>query len=130
MKEKAKEIAVATTAASLTALAPISGILTAVFGLVFLDWLTGVYRSIVVLKQPFTSVRMRDTAIKLVPYLCIVLGGFCVDHVLHFDVEDKLYFTRSFALLVISIEVQSLGENTGFNLTEILRKALSPPPKS
>jgi hypothetical protein len=121
-----KELAFTTAAAAFAALAPIRATLATVFTLVFIDWVAGVYRSVVVEKHAFSSQKWRDTAVKLVPYLLIILGGFCVDKVA--DLE-ALYFTRAFALLVMSIEIQSLGENTGFDLIAIIRAKLAPPPK-
>lgn len=129
MWTKTKELLLALLVATGTSLAPIKAVLIAVFSLVFIDWVAGVYRSVVVKKEAFTSLKWRDTLIKLAPYLCAILGGFQVDKVAGFEADGSLYFTRAFALCVMGIEVQSLGENVGFDLIKLLREKLTPAPK-
>lgn len=124
MWTKTKELFLATLATAWIVLEPIHTILYAVFALVLLDFLTGIYRSTFVKKEPFTSRRMRETVVKIVPYLFVLLAGFCVDYVAG---VEALFFTRAFALLVMATELQSLGENTGFDLVQILRDKLKPP---
>lgn len=126
---KTKEVLLSALVTAAAAIAPLKVVLIAVFSLTFIDWVTGVYRSLVVRKEPFTSLKLRDTAVKLVPYLCIVLAGHQLDKVAGFAENESLYFTRAFALLVMSIEAQSIGENTGFDLIRIVREKLSPAPK-
>lgn len=123
---KTKEWVLGLCMAVWTVLAPIHSILAAVFALVALDFVAGVYKSVIIDKKPFTSERMRHTVVKLVPYLLVILGGFSVDHIAALDEE---WFTRAFAMLVCGVELRSLGEKTGFNLFDTIRDRLKPPAK-
>lgn len=108
-------------------LTPIHTILYVVLGLVFADLVTGVWKS-VRLKQVFTSSRLRDTSVKLVPYLALILAGFGLDKIMG---DETLFFARAFAILIGGTEVTSLSENvrdiTGLDFAAVIRNKLKPP---
>lgn len=126
--EKIKEITLGFLVAVWATLTPIHTILYAVFGLVFADLVAGVLKSLLVKGEKFSSNRLRDTSVKLVPYLLIVLAGFGLDKILG---DTGLLFSRAFAVLIGGTEVTSLGENlkeiTGLDLGAVIRAKLKPP---
>ena len=126
---KAKEIALGLLATAWAVITPIHIFLYIVIGLVFLDLVTGVWKAVRL--GQFSSHKMRDTPIKLVPYLLVILAGFGLDNIVG-DTQG-LYFARAFALLIGGTEVTSLAENmrdiTGLDFAAIVRDKLKPPTK-
>lgn len=129
MWEKIRNYLLAIALAFWVTLEPIHTILYVVFALVLGDLITGIWKS-VRLKQPFTSNRLRDTPVKLVPYLIVILAGFGLDHVVGLE---GLFFTRAFSVLIAGTEVISITENmrdiTGLDFAAIIREKLKPPAK-
>jgi hypothetical protein len=129
MKEKLKDLALGAVIAVWAAMAPIHTILCVVFGLVLADMVTGIWKSIRVKGEKFSSARLRDTPVKLVPYLIVILAGFGLDKIVAID---GLFFARAFALLIGGTEATSIGENvrdlTGLDIGAVIRDKLKPKP--
>jgi hypothetical protein len=122
-KHKAKDLFLSLVGGLWVSLAPIHSILAAVFGIVALDFLAGVYRSVVVDRESFRWGRVTETLVKTLPYLFVVLAGFGADHLIG---VEGLWLTRTFALMVSSKEIRSIGRNTGFDLEKAMENRPKP----
>jgi hypothetical protein len=98
-----------------TFLMPISGLLFLVGFVIFLDTITGIWKSIKH-KVPITSRGLSAIASKMLLYQVTVIMFYMIDHFIlnniilqFFSVE--LLLTKVLALILVSIEVMSINEN-------------------
>lgn len=94
---------------------PISGILFLIGFAIFVDTLTGIWKS-KKLKIPITSRKLSAIISKLFLYELAVIGFYLIDYWILNDIiltffSVKLMLTKILALTLVSIEVMSINEN-------------------
>ncbi len=115
-------------------LAPIQGLMLAVFFAILLDTAFGIYRSVKVRGWKFvTSRKLSEIVSKMLLYQLCIISLYVID--LHLLSEISLKFfsvafmaTKITAMLLIFIETVSIKENfekaTGLDVWALLKKAL------
>ena len=94
---------------------PISGILFLIGFAIFVDTLTGIWKS-KKLNIPITSRKLSDIISKLFLYELAVIGFYLIDYWILNDIiltffSVPLMLTKILALTLVSIEVMSINEN-------------------
>ena len=94
---------------------PISGILFLIGFAIFIDTLTGIWKS-KKLNIPITSRKLSAIISKLFLYELAVIGFYLIDYWILNDIimtffSVKLMLTKILALTLVSIEVMSINEN-------------------
>ena len=94
---------------------PISGILFLIGFAIFIDTLTGIWKS-KKLKIPITSRKLSAIISKLFLYELAVIGFYLIDYWILNDIimtffSVKLMLTKILALTLVSIETMSINEN-------------------
>ena len=94
---------------------PISGILFLIGFAIFIDTLTGIWKS-KKLKIPITSRKLSAIVSKLFLYELAVIGFYLIDYWILNDIimtffSVKLMLTKILALTLVSIETMSINEN-------------------
>ena len=94
---------------------PISGILFLIGFAIFIDTLTGIWKS-KKLNIPITSRKLSAIVSKLFLYELAVIGFYLIDYWILNDIimtffSVKLMLTKILALTLVSIEVMSINEN-------------------
>ena len=94
---------------------PISGILFLIGFAIFIDTLTGIWKS-KKLNIPITSRKLSSIISKLFLYELAVIGFYLIDYWILNDIimtffSVKLMLTKILALTLVSIEVMSINEN-------------------
>ena len=94
---------------------PISGILFLIGFAIFVDTLTGIWKS-KKLKLPITSRKLSAVISKLFLYEIAVIGFYLIDYFILNDIIMKFFsvplmLTKILSLVLVSIEVISINEN-------------------
>lgn len=109
-------------------LAPISGFIFAVGGLVLADMVFGIWAA-KKRGEAITSNRMRSTISKTLAYQGAIIASFLLDGMIG---ADSLMVARAVAVLIGSVELKSLAESlkdiTGVNIWEAIVEKLKPRP--
>ena len=94
---------------------PISGILILIAFAIFLDTITGIWKSLK-LKKPITSRGLSQIVSKILLYEFTVMLFYCIDKFLVSDIVAQFFSidmltTKILSLVLVSIEVVSINEN-------------------
>jgi len=94
---------------------PISGILVLIAFAIFLDTITGIWKSLK-LKKPITSRGLSQIVSKILLYEFTVMLFYCIDKFLVSDIVAQFFSidmltTKILSLVLVSIEVVSINEN-------------------
>jgi len=94
---------------------PISGILVLIAFAIFLDTITGIWKSLK-LKKPITSRGLSQIVSKVLLYEFTVMLFYCIDKFLVSDIVAQFFSidmltTKILSLVLVSIEVVSINEN-------------------
>ncbi len=126
---KARTFAVAGLAGVWGILAPIHVLIYAVFFLIGVDLLSGVWKAFKA-KEAITSRRMRETVGKLAGYMLALLTCFAIDKILGLN---DISIARLTAGGLAFVEAKSIAENLtvilGFDPLAAVVEKLKPPPK-
>lgn len=90
-------------------IAPIHQFLITTYILLVIDLITGVYSKVFIMKEAFTSKRLRDTILKFIGYSVAIYIGFQVD--ITYLSDKSLVLARIVAGFITLTEFQSAMEN-------------------
>lgn len=109
MKDKVLSYVLPGIASFLGILTPVKPLLYGTIALVFIDWVTGIWKAIKI-KEKIESRRMRETIGKFAIYLLLILAGFAADHMASDGIPN---LAKVFAGAVTLVEIKSISENAG-----------------